>query len=186
MARVIVPFAEGFEEIECLSVVDVLRRAGVEVVLASLDGGPVTGRSQVTVQPDASLDDLLNDPSWDMVVLPGGLPNAFLLRDDVRVRGLVRRMAEAEKHVAAICAAPLALAAYGVVGGRRVTSYPGTGETLRETEPQAVYCDDAVVEDGYLVTSRGPGTALAFALRLVARLCGAEKAESVRQELLAG
>ncbi|RMH50366.1 MAG: DJ-1/PfpI family protein [Zetaproteobacteria bacterium] len=183
--RVLVPFTEGFEEIECLSVVDVLRRAGVSVTLASLDGRSVTGRSQVTVEADAALDDLLEE-EWSMVVLPGGLPNAFILRDDARVRDLVRRTSAAGREVAAICAAPLALAAYGVVGDRRVTSYPGTGDALREAAPDAVYCDDAVVEDRHLITSRGPGTALAFALRLVARLCGEEKAREVREELVAG
>ncbi len=182
--RVIVPFSEGFEEIECLTVVDVLRRADVEVCLAALEGEAVRGRSQVTVQADAALDEVI-DQAWDMVVLPGGLPNAFTLRDDARVRRLVRRLAEAGNEVAAICAAPVALAAYGVIGGKRVTSYPGTDSEISKHEPQATYCDDAVVEDAHLVTSRGPGTAMAFALRLVARLCGEARAASVQQELLA-
>jgi len=183
--RVIIPFAEGFEEIECLSVVDVLRRADVEVCLTALDGLVVVGRSQVAVQADATLDDVM-EQAWDMVVLPGGLPNAFTLRDDGRVQTLVRRLAYAGKEVAAICAAPVALAAYGVVGGGRITSYPGCDVEIARHDPQAVYCDDAVVEDGYLITSRGPGTAIAFALRLVARLCGEERADAVKRELLVG
>ena len=183
--RVIIPFAEGFEEIECLTVVDVLRRADVEVCLAALEGDAVCGRSQVTVRADALLDYVIEE-AWDMVVLPGGLPNAFTLRDDARVQRLVRRLAEAGKEVAAICAAPVALAAYGVVGDKRITSYPGTDGEISKHAPQVTYCDDAVVEDAHLITSRGPGTAMAFALRLVARLCGEDRATGVKQELLAG
>jgi len=183
--RVIVPIAEGFEEIECLSVVDVLRRADIEVCLAAVEGVTVTGRSQVTLQADATLNDVLGQ-SWDMVVLPGGLPNAFILRDDSRVQALVRKLANAGNEVAAICAAPVALAAYGVIGAKRVTSYPGTDSEMAKYAPQMLYCDDAVVEDTHLITSRGPGTAIAFALRLVARLCGESQATAVQKELLAG
>lgn len=182
--RVIIPFAEGFEEIECLTVVDVLRRAEIEVCLAGLDNHIITGRSQVAVKADATLDEVI-DQDWDMVVLPGGLPNAFTLRDDPRVKKLVQRLADAGNELAAICAAPVALAAYGVVGARRITSYPGCDSEIAQHAPQAVYCDDAVVEDIRLITSRGPGTAMAFALRLVARLCGEKLATAVKQELLA-
>ncbi|MDQ6951774.1 MAG: DJ-1/PfpI family protein [Mariprofundales bacterium] len=181
--QVIIPFSEGFEEIECLTVVDVLRRAEVPVTLASLDGGAVTGRSNIVVQPDAALDAVI-DQKWDLVVLPGGLPNAFILRDDVRVRALVQRIKQQQGLVSAICAAPIALAAYGVLGGCRVTSYPGTQGAIADLAPEAVYCDDVVVEDGFLITSRGPGTAMEFSLRLVTRLCGEEKSNAVRQELI--
>jgi 4-methyl-5(b-hydroxyethyl)-thiazole monophosphate biosynthesis len=184
MSKVVVPFTEGFEEIECVAVVDILRRAGVLVCLASLDGGPVTGRSGITVHPDAALAGVM-DEDWDMVVLPGGMPNAHLLRDDANVQALVTRLYSQRKSVAAICAAPVALAAYGMLGGRRVTSHPGVEAELREREPSAVYVDDAVVEDDFLVTSRGAGTAVAFALRLVTRLCGQERADQVRDSIVA-
>ncbi len=184
MTRVVVPFTEGFEEIECVAVVDILRRAGVEVCLASLDGGPVTGRSGITVNPDAALA-AVKGGDWDMVVLPGGLPNAQLLRDDANVKAVVTRLREQRKSVAAICAAPAALAAYGILAGRRVTSHPGVEAELREREPSALYVDDAVVEDDFLVTSRGAGTAVPFALRLVARLCGQERADQVRDSIVA-
>ena len=184
MARVLVPFAEGVEEIECLAVVDILRRAGVEVVLASLDGQPVTGRSGVTIMADAALNDVA-DEDWDMVVLPGGLPNAHILRDNPDVRKVVERLMRARKSVAAICAAPTALAAYGLADGRRVTSYPSCREEMEKLAPASVYVDEDVVEDDVLTTSRGPGTAIAFALRLVARLCGEQAAEAVRREIVA-
>ena len=184
MARVLVPFTQGVEEIECIAVVDILRRSGVEVCLASLDGRPVTGRSAITIQPDAPLADVVNE-AWDMVVLPGGLPNAHLLRDDANVRAVVTRLRNERKSVAAICAAPTALAAYGVLEGRRVTSHPGVADEVRTRAPSAVYVDEAVVEDDFLTTSRGAGTAVAFALRLVARLCGEAKADEVRSAIVA-
>jgi len=184
MSKVLVPFTKGVEEIEFVAVVDILRRAGVEVCIASLDGKPVTGRSGITIQPDAALPDVMND-AWDMVVLPGGLPNAHLLRDDANVKSVVTRLREEHKSIAAICAAPTALAAYGMLEGKRVTSYPSTEAEMREKAPSAVYVSDAVVEDDFLVTSRGAGTAVEFALRLVAKLCGEAKATEVRHSIVA-
>ncbi len=184
MARVLVPFAEGVEEIEFVAVVDILRRAGVEAVMASLGPGAVTGRSGITIDADEELDDVLAQ-DWDMVVLPGGLPNADLLRHDDRVKGIVQRLCERGRPVAAICAAPAALAAYGVVGDRRVTSYPAMQDTLQELAPDSVYVDETVVEDDFLVTSQGAGTAVEFALRLVARLCGEEKSAEIRASIVA-
>ncbi len=185
MTRVVVPFSDGVEEIECIAVVDILRRANIDVCLASLDGQAVKGRSGIVIGADAPLADAM-DEDWDMVVLPGGLPNAHLLRDDARVRTLVERLRERGGAVAAICAAPTALAAYGMTAGRHVTSYPSCREQMQSLQPSSVYLDEAVVEDDFLITSRGPGTAVAFALRLVARLCGEEKAGAVRREIVAG
>lgn len=184
MAKVIVPFTTGVEEIEFTAVVDLLRRAGVDVSTASLDGLPVQGRSGISIAADAALPDLLDD-EWDMVVLPGGQPNAGLLRDDAHVRMLIDRMREQRKSIAAICAAPTALAAYGITEGMRVTSFPACRAEMESLQPSSLYLDDAVVEDDFLVTSRGPGTAIAFGLRLIARLCGDAKAEAIRADIVA-
>lgn len=184
MARVLIPFAEGVEEIEFVAVVDILRRAGVEVVTASLEPGAVTGRSNIIIAADSELADVQSE-DWDMIVLPGGLPNADLLRYDERVKGVVQRLRQRDKPVAAICAAPTALAAYGVVGDKRVTSYPAMQEAMLELAPDAIYVDDAVVEDDFLVTSRGAGTAVKFALRLVAKLCGEPISQEVRASIVA-
>ena len=184
MKRVLVPFSTGVEEIECVAVVDILRRADVEVCLASLDGEPVTGRSGITIAADAALADVKED-NWDMVVLPGGLPNAHLLRDDVHVKAVVQRLHDQHKAIAAICAAPTVLAAYGITDGRKVTSYPAFQQEMEQRVPSSVYFDEAVVEDDLLITSRGAGTAVVFALRLVARLCGEEKAEEIRISIVA-
>jgi len=184
MTKVLVPFSEGVEEIEFIAVVDILRRAGVEVCMASLDGKPVTGRSGITIQPDAGLPDVIND-AWEMVVLPGGLPNAHLLRDDANVKAVVERLRSERKSIAAICAAPTALAAYGMLEGKRVTSYPGVEGEIREKSPAAIYVNDIVVEDDFLITSRGAGTAVEFALHLVTRLCGDAKSAKVRHSIVA-
>ncbi len=184
MKRVLVPFTDGVEEIELVAVVDILRRAGIEVIMASLAGAAVKGRSNITITADAELADIADEP-WDMVVLPGGLPNAYLLRDDLDVKRVVERLREQRKTIAAICAAPAALAAYGITEGRNVTSYPAMKEEIQKLSPSAIYSDDAVVEDGFLITSRGAGTAVEFALRLVTRLSGRGKSEEIRQSIIA-
>ena len=184
MKRVVIPFTTGVEEIEFVAVVDILRRAGIEVTMASLDGQPVTGRSNIVIQSDVALRDVMNR-DWDMVVLPGGLPNAYLLRDDANVKLLVEQLRRQRKSIAAICAAPTALAAYGITEGRNITSYPAMKEEIQKLSPSAIYSDDAVVEDDFLITSRGAGTAVEFALRLVARLCGEEKSMEIRQSIIA-
>lgn len=184
MKRVLIPFTEGVEEIELVAVVDLLRRAEVEVTMASLDGAAVKGRSNITITADAKLADVICE-AWDMVVLPGGLPNAYLLRDDTNVKAVVQRLRDESKTVAAICAAPAALAAFGVTDNRRVTSYPAMKEEILKLSPTSIYSDDAVVEDDFLITSRGAGTAVEFALRLITRLCNKEKADNIRQSIIA-
>ncbi len=184
MKRVLVPFTEGVEEIEFVSVVDILRRAGVEVVMASLNGLPVTGRSGITITADGRLSDVMNE-GWDLVVLPGGLPNAYLLREEPDLKTIVQRLRDERKIIAAICAAPTALAAFGITDNRRLTSYPAMKAEVQQLSPSAVYVDDAVVEDDFLITSRGAGTAVEFSLRLVAKLCGEEKSTEVRHSIIA-
>jgi 4-methyl-5(b-hydroxyethyl)-thiazole monophosphate biosynthesis len=175
--KALVPLAEGFEELEAVTIVDVLRRAGVEVTLAALAKSPVTGSHGIVVNADAELDGL-DASTFDAVVLPGG-PAAKRLRDDPRVRAIVQRMAERGRLVAALCAAPIALEAAGVLTGKRATVYPGN------ELPSAELVEERVVVDGNVVTSRGPGTALEFSLALVALLVGRETAESLRRAMLA-
>lgn len=184
MSSVLVPFTQGVEEIELVAVIDILRRAGIEVTTASPDGNPVTGRSDIVIAPDASLAEVA-DNDWDMVVLPGGMPNAKLLRENKAVKAVVQRLRDEARPVAAICAAPTALAAFGVAANHRITSYPAMQAEIEKLEPSAIYVDDAVVEDGFLITSRGAGTAVEFALRLVARLTDEAKAEEVRKSIIA-
>lgn len=179
MARVCVLLAPGFEEIEATTIVDVLRRAEVDVVTLGVGGTEIRGAHGITVLADRPLES--SDERWDMVILPGGMPGSTNLRDDPMVQSLVRAQARRGGGLGAICAAPIALAAAGVIGGRSVTCYPGFEDQLTGGRPSS----DRVVVDGDLVTSRGPGTALEFALTLAARLAGKETANALREGMLA-
>ncbi|MBK9161981.1 MAG: DJ-1/PfpI family protein [Nitrosomonadales bacterium] len=177
MSRVLVPLAQGCEEIEAVTVIDILRRAGIEVVSAGLDEQPVRASRGVMLLPDTTLD-LALQHSFDMIVLPGGQPGTNNLKADPRIIGLLQQMAQQGKYVAAICAAPSVLATAGLLDGKQATSFPTCLDGFPKVDVQAA----AIVEDGKLVTSRGPGTAMDFALILVERLAGKSK----RQEIEAG
>jgi len=180
MANVLVPLAQGCEELEAVTVVDLLRRAGIEVVTAGLDEQPVRASRGLVLLPDMSLEKALQQ-DYDMIVLPGGLPGADNLGDDERIIERLRSMSAAGKYTAAICAAPRVLAQAGLLDGKRATSYPGTLET--ETIPGLDYQDTAVVMDGTVITSRGPGTAMDFALSLIELLAGKQKRDEVEAGL---
>lgn len=179
MPRVLVPLADGFEEIEAVTIIDVLRRAGIEVVAAGLKAGPVTGSHGIRLDTDCSLDEAVED-NFDLIALPGGLPGADHLRDDPRIIRLLKAMLAAGKGVSAICAAPQVLATAGLLQGRRATSYPGFLDAAQLQQ----YSEEAVVIDGQLITSRGPGTALPFALTLVETLVGKDKRAELEQRML--
>lgn len=181
MARVLVPLAPGFEDLEATTIVDLLRRAGIEVVTAGLAEGLVQGSRGMRVQPDATLDEALAQ-DFDMIALPGGMPGAENLKNDVRIQAVLKRMAGAGKYTAAICAAPIALAHVGLLDGKKATSYPGFVDKL--DLPGTTYLQDPVVVDGRVVTSRGPGTAMDFALELITLLAGREKRDQVEAALV--
>ena len=180
MPRVLVPLAEGCEELEAVTVIDLLRRAGVEVAVAGLTEGPVRASRGVVLVPDTTLDALGDEP-FDMIVLPGGGPGTKRLEQDERVLGRLRAHHASGRPVAAICAAPGVLAAAGLLQGRRATAYPGILEALRL--PDTTLVGEPVVEDRGVITSRGPGTALDFALHLIQVLCGPERREGVETPL---
>jgi 4-methyl-5(b-hydroxyethyl)-thiazole monophosphate biosynthesis len=173
--------ADGLEDIEAITLIDVLRRAGVDVTTLGVTGAEVTSAHNVTIKADALLSDAASG-EWDLVVLPGGIPGAEHLRDSEAVQSLVKSQVAAGRKVAAICAAPIALAAAGVLEGRKATCYPGFDGQLAG----ANYCEDTVVTDGPVITSRGPGTALPFALNLVADLCGETVAAQLSEGMLVG
>jgi 4-methyl-5(b-hydroxyethyl)-thiazole monophosphate biosynthesis len=173
----VVLLAEGFEEIEAVTIVDVLRRAGITVTTAALGKSPVTGSHGIALVADRSLDGITVS-DVDAVVLPGGMPGSRHLKEDARVLALLRSAANGGKTVAAVCAAPIALEAAGVLVGKRATSYPGN------ELPSASYSEERVVIDGNVVTSRGPGTALEFSLALVEKLVGAETKDRLTRAML--
>jgi len=178
MHKVLVPLAQGCEEIEAVTVIDILRRAGITVVSAGLDNQPVRASRGVVLVPDTTLDAVLND-SFDMIVLPGGQPGTDNLNADKRIIALLQKMAQQGKYIAAICAAPSVLASAGLLDGKRATSFP----TCLDGFPNIDVQISAVVEDGNMITSRGPGTAMDFALTLVARLVGRAKRRAVEAGL---
>ena len=181
MARVLVPLAQGCEELEAVSVTDILTRAGIEVVTAGLDDKPVKASRGITILPVTTLDEVMED-SFDMIVLPGGLPGADYLNDDPRIHSLLKRLASEGKYAAAICAAPKVLANAGLLEGRRATSYPGVLDKM--DLPRVNVQLERVVVDEKIVTSRGPGTAMDFALELVEKLVGKTKRVEVEKGLV--
>jgi len=174
---VLVVLAEGFEEIEALAPIDILRRAGAEVTVAALgDSIHVGGRSAVTVHADTTLAAVAG-ARFDCVVLPGG-PGVARLRADPRVAGLVRMQSESDRWLAAICAAPVVLKDAGVLGGRRHTAHFSVAPEL----PEALLGERSV-SDGRLITSRGAGTAVEFGLLIVEKLFTREKASEVARSI---
>jgi 4-methyl-5(b-hydroxyethyl)-thiazole monophosphate biosynthesis len=181
MPRVLIPLAQGCEELEAVTLIDLLRRAQIEVVTAGLTPGPVTGSRGTVLVPDTELDNALTQP-FDMVVLPGGQPGATHLENDARILALLKSMAADGKYTAAICAAPKVLAVAGLLDGRHATCYPGS---LDAKQFPKIHLDPgAVVRDGRVLTSRGPGTAMDFALELIAVLVGEEKRDAVEKALM--
>ena len=181
MAKVLVPLAEGFEELEAITVIDLLRRAGFDVTSAGLDEGPVTASRGSVLIPDTSIDKVM-DQDFDLIVLPGGLPGANNLRADHRIQRLVQRQNERSAALGAICAAPRALEASGVLRGKTITCYPGA---LDDLDSDAFNITANAVEiDGNLVTSRGPGSAMDFALTLIERLGGKPLADKISAQLV--
>jgi len=183
MASVLIPLAEGFEELEAVALIDVMRRGGIEVRIAYIEdelhhGRVVTGANGIGVQADTSLKNIISD-DFDMMVLPGGWGGTYALAENARVLELLKEF-KADKVVGAMCAAPYALKKAGVLGNN-YTCYPGAKEEI----DQPGYRDDLkVVEDGNVMTSQGPGTAVCFGLAIVKRLVGEESMQAVKDGML--
>ncbi len=177
--KVLCLLAPGFEEIEAITPIDLLRRAGADVTIASVTTvRQVTGRCNVTVLADATLDEVASQ-EFDLLLIPGG-PGVKTLRSDGRPADLAKAYVQRGKPVGAICAAPMVLADAGLLAGKRFTAHFSVHPEL----PGAL-ADERVVEDGHLVTSRGAGTALDFGLALVRRLFGDAAAREVAQAVMA-
>jgi 4-methyl-5(b-hydroxyethyl)-thiazole monophosphate biosynthesis len=168
MATVLIPLSEGCEELEAVTLIDVLRRAEIQVVTASLsEHQQITASRGVRLVADTTLAQVIND-EFDMLVLPGGQPGTNNLDADPRIHALIKRLHQGGNWIGAICAAPMVLAHAGLLDGRKVSCYPGVLEP--KEWPELQFSNDAVVCDNKVITSRGPGTAMAFALMIIEKL----------------
>jgi 4-methyl-5(b-hydroxyethyl)-thiazole monophosphate biosynthesis len=179
MPNVLTILPEGFEELEAIAPIDLLRRAGVDVIVAALgETLHVTGRNGITLHADTTLASV-GDRLFDLLFLPGG-PGVKLLREDVRVRSAVLAHQSADRWIAAICAAPTVLNDAGLLTGRRYTAHFSVADEL-----PAILANERTVVDGRILTSRGAGTAIDFGLLLVEKLTSSEKARDVSQSICA-
>jgi len=179
--QVLVPIADGVEEIEAVTIIDVLRRAGAQVTVAAVGDTAVTASRGVRLVADVRIADCMHR-TYDLIVLPGGIPGAEHLRDCPELVELLRTQKKENRWYGAICAAPaVALEPHGLLVGTAATAHPGFISRLAADRTRT----DPVVKDGRCVTSRGPGTAMAFALTLVAALFGPDTARSVAEAMVA-
>ncbi|MEE9448103.1 MAG: DJ-1 family glyoxalase III [Arenicellales bacterium] len=182
---VLVPLAQGCEELEAITITDLLTRAGVEVITAGLDNEVVVAARGTQIIPDTTLDEIFKqgqENSFDIIVLPGGLPGADNLDQDPRILSMLKQQVSDDKKVAAICAAPKVFANAGLLDGKTATAYPGTLEKLNLNNTRITA--EAIEIEGNVITSRGPGTAMDFALTLIEILSGKEKRNEVETALV--
>lgn len=177
--QALVPIADGTEEIEAITIIDVLRRAGVEVKIASVNSSQalqVSGAQNIQLMADCNIDDCAGS-DWDLIAVPGGIPGAENLAVDLVLDKLLRAQVAEGKLYAAICAAPaLVLGSKGLLQEKTATGHPMFQQNL---EAKELNSESRVVVDGNCITSQGPGTSLDFALELVEQLCGLVKREEV-------
>ena len=180
--KVLVPLAKGFEEIEAVSIIDILRRAEIVVLVASLnDAMLVKGANGITIQADVQMKDI-NSEDLEMIVLPGGWDGTYALAEDVNVQRVLKEMDVKNKNIAAICAAPFALNKAGVLK-TKYTCYPSVEEEIQRDGYQGD--KSMVVQDENIMTSRGPATAICFALEIVKKLKGQEMYKALKAGVLA-
>ena len=166
MANILIPISNGFEEIEAISIIDVCRRANIEVTIAAVEDLTTIGAHNIKIQADCKIEDISSD-NFDMIVLPGGLPNAFTLAENSRVQLLLKEFKDKNKKIGAICAAPYALYKAGVLN-KNYTCYPSFEKKIKE---DGYFSNKDIVIDDKVITSRGPATAMIFALEIVKILC---------------
>lgn len=178
--KALIILADGFEETEATVPIDILRRAEVDVTVAGLDGEMIAGAHGLSLVTDILFDEYSGMP--DVVIFPGGMPGAENLANSIKVKDMVLKMNKEGRLVAAICASPaLVLGPTGILNGKTATCYPGMEESF---SPEVTFSSDAVVQDGNIITSRGPATAFSFGLKIAENLVGKEKAEMVGKGML--
>ena len=179
MANILIPISNGFEEIEAISIIHVCRRANIEVTIAAVEDLTTIGAHNIKIQADCKIEDISSD-DFDMIVLPGGLPNAFTLADNEKVQSLLKEFKLKNKKIGAICAAPYALHKADVLN-ENFTCYPSFENKIKI---DGYHKNDAIVIDNNVITSQGPATAMIFALEIVNILCSEEIYTEVKNGLL--
>ena len=180
MAKIIVPISNGFEEIEAISIIDICRRAQIEVTIAALENLETLGAHNIKITADCMINEI-EEKDFDMIVLPGGLPNAFTLAENEKVQSLLKQFKEKDKNIGAICAAPYALHKANVLN-KNFTCYPSFEEKIRVNGYQS---NTPVVKDEKVITSRGPATAMNFALEIIKVLKGDQVSNNIKEAVLA-
>jgi len=180
MIKILIAIANGFEEIEAVSIIDVVRRANIEVVIAGVEDINLIGAHNIQIKADTKIENVLAQ-DFDMIVLPGGLPNSFTLAENSNVQRLLKEFKDKNKKIAAICAAPYALHKAGVLG-KNYTCYPSFEKKIKDDGYQTT--KDVVIDEN-IITSKGPATSINFALEIVKILKGEEIYKSVKDGLLA-
>ncbi len=171
--------ADGFEELEAIAVIDILRRARIKVVVTGLDHSEVTSTRGITILADSTLQDE-DDHEFDVIILPGGEPGATHLQQSDRLTTLLTRQYQSNKWIAAICSAPRILAGLGILENRRATSFPNAAPYMTG----CVYETKPVVVDGPIITARGPAVAIRFGLTIVEKLVGRSVANDIKKAML--
>ena len=179
--KAVIVLANGFEEVEAITPIDVLRRAGVDVIVAGLGSDLITGAHGIVIKTDIVLDKIEILP--DAIIFPGGMPGAENLAKSSKVKDMVLAMNSKGRLIGAICASPaLVLAPLGIIDGKKAACYPGMEENF---SAKVEFTEEKVIQDGNVVTSRGPGTAFSFALKLAENLAGKETAKLIGKQMLA-
>lgn len=176
--KIIVPLAEGFEEIEAITIIDVLRRAKLNVTTVYLDKNPVKGSHDILVTADKAIHEIKSG-DFDTIVLPGGMPGSKNLKGNSKVISIIKDIHSKGGYVSAICAAPIVLEEAGVLKGKKATCFPGYEKELSIEK----YLPESVVVDGNIITGKGPGSAIPFSLKLVELFTNSETAEQLKNSL---
>ena len=178
--KALVILAEGFEEIEAVTSIDILRRSGVEVTIAGLNNFKMMGTSGITIIADRTMEAIT--PDFDACILPGGLPGAKNIASSEKVKSLILEMNTQGKIIAAICASPaIVLAPWGILDNKKATCYPGMNKNFG---PKTTYVEENVIIDGNIITSQGPATSLLFALKIVEELTDKESSDKLKKSIL--
>ena len=175
--KILIPLAPGFEETEAVTVIDILRRADLNAVTAALTDNPVAGSHRIKITADIMLNE---NEKYDAIVLPGGMPGTLNLKNDKRIISMIKSIYSAGGVTAAICAAPIVLADAGVLKNKKYTCYPGFEKEINDAD----FITDPVVVAGNVITSRGAGTAVLFALKLVEVFAGSAKSMEIQNNII--